>query len=304
MSDSPASPAVVITGASSGIGAACACDLAARGWLVYAGVRDPEAGRALQARAGGRLTPLSLDVTDAASIGAAAATVTQAAGAAGLAGLVNNAGIAVSGPLEIVPLADLRRQFEVNVIGVVAVTQAFLPLLRRARGRIINIGSIAGRSTLPVLGPYSASKHALESLTDALRLELQPFGIEVSIVEPGAIATPIWHKSQAAAATLEAAAARELRELYADVVTRVRRATEQAAGTASHPDTVVRVVRHALTASRPRTRYVVGAGARWRLVLRALLTDRLQDRLLTAVLGLPKRPTMTRSASSSLSREP
>jgi NAD(P)-dependent dehydrogenase (short-subunit alcohol dehydrogenase family) len=206
---------VVITGASTGIGAACAWHLDRLGFTVLAGVRRMEDGEALKAQASTRLQPIILDVTDTKSIEEARQVVAELVGARGVAGLVNNAGIAVAGPLETVPIADLRRQFEVNVIGQVAVTQAFLPLLRRGRGRIVNMGSIAGRAAMPVMGPYSASKFALEALTDALRLEVQQWGIQVSIVEPGAIATPIWTKSGTKAEELETTTSEELKTLYA-----------------------------------------------------------------------------------------
>ena len=162
----------LVTGASSGIGQACAVRLASSGWRVLAGVR-----RTGEAPAG--TEEVLLDVTDPEQIGAAAERVEE------LSGLVNNAGIAVAAPLEFLPPDDLRRQLEVNVIGQVAVTQAFLPALRRARGRIVIVGSIAGRSALPFLGAYAASKHALEAVADSLRVELRPFGIAVSIVQPG-----------------------------------------------------------------------------------------------------------------------
>ena len=178
---------VVITGASTGIGAACALHLDQWGWRVFAGVRKQGDAEALRAQGSARLTPVSLDVTDTVSISTAASAVAGAVGAAGLAGLVNNAGIVVPGPIELLPLSDLRRQLEINVVGQVAVTQAFLPLIRAGRGRIVNMGSIAGRMATPFTGAYGASKFALEALTDALRLELQPWGISVSIIEPGAV---------------------------------------------------------------------------------------------------------------------
>ena len=168
--------AVVVTGASTGIGAACALDCAGRGMTVFAGVRDPRAGEALAAKGGPSLIPITLDVTDEPSIARSVEVVQRVVGEAGLRGLVNNAGIAIGSPLEVIALSQLRKQLEVNVIGQIAVTQAFLPLLRRGRGRIVNMGSIAGRGTIPLLGPYSASKFALEALTDALRMELQPWG--------------------------------------------------------------------------------------------------------------------------------
>ncbi|GBL40485.1 dehydrogenase/reductase SDR family member 9 [Nitrospirota bacterium] len=167
---------VVITGASTGIGAACALHLDAMGFQVFAGVRRREDGAALKARGSQRLLPVRLDVTDEVSIAQAAALVKEAVGEEGIAGLVNNAGIAVAGPLEVLPIPELRKQFEVNVIGAVAVTQAFLPLVRIGRGRIVNMGSIAGRATMPFLGPYSMSKFALEAMTTALRLELDTWG--------------------------------------------------------------------------------------------------------------------------------
>src|SRR4249920_2929488 len=191
--------AVVVTGASTGIGAACALDCAGRGMTVFAGVRDHRAGEALAAKGGPSLLPITLDVTDESSIMRSVEMVQRVVGEGGLGGLVNNAGIVIGSPLEVIPLPQLRKQLEVNVIGQIAVTQAFLPVLRRARGRIVNMGSIAGRTTMPFLGPYSMSKFALEAMTTALRLELDTWGIEVSIVEPGAIATPIWEKSSKAA---------------------------------------------------------------------------------------------------------
>ncbi|MEQ1793856.1 MAG: SDR family oxidoreductase [Nitrospira sp.] len=279
--------AVVITGASTGIGAACAWHLDRLGFTVFAGVRRMEDGEALKAQASSRLQPLLLDVTDAGSIARARQVVTELIGDRGLAGLVNNAGIAVAGPLEAVPIADLRRQFEVNVIGQVAVTQAFLPLLRKGRGRIVNMGSIAGRAAMPVMGPYSASKFALEALTDALRLEVQQWGIHVSIVEPGAIATPIWTKSGTNAEELELTTTAELNALYAGVIAGVRARVAEAAARAIPPDAVSEAVVHALTASCPKTRYLVGRDAKVRALMIKLLPDRWSDRLMTWILKLP-----------------
>ena len=175
-----------------------------RGFRVFAGVRSPSAAEKLRAKASSRLTAVTIDVTDIASIAAAVDRVAAAVGDTGLAGLVNNAGIVVPGPLEAVPIDALRRQLEVNVIGQVAVTQAFLPLLRKARGRVVNMSSINGGLSIPCLGPYAASKWALEAINDALRQELRRFGIRVSSVVPGAISTPIWEKSSAAAEELAA----------------------------------------------------------------------------------------------------
>jgi NAD(P)-dependent dehydrogenase (short-subunit alcohol dehydrogenase family) len=279
---------IVVTGASSGIGEACALHLDGLGYRVFAGVRRPADGEALRAKASERLTPVLLDVTDLASIDRAAETVKAAVGAAGLAGLVNNAGIGVGGPLEVVPLADLRKQFEVNVIGQVAVTQALLPLLRQGRGRIVNMGSIAGRAAMPFMGPYAASKFALEALTDAMRLELRPWGIHVSIVEPGAIESRIWDKARRKADQLDAAWSAGEKILYRDALAPVRKAMEQAAQRAIPARAVAEAVAHALSASRPKTRYLVGFDARLRAVLTAWLPDRAQDWLLARVLKLPR----------------
>jgi NAD(P)-dependent dehydrogenase (short-subunit alcohol dehydrogenase family) len=255
---------------------------------VFAGVRDPQAGEALASKGGSSLIPITLDVTDELSIARSVEVVQRVVGNAGLGGLVNNAGIAIASPLEVIPLAQLRKQLEVNVIGQIAVTQAFLPLLRRGRGRIVNMGSIAGRSTIPLLGPYSASKYALEALTDALRMELQPWGIQVSIIEPGAIATPIWEKSGKRAEDLEASSSAEEKALYGEMAMRIREAVAQSAARAISPDRVVRAVYHALTAPHPHTRYLVGGDARLRAWMVKWLPDRLQDRLLTWILKLPR----------------
>lgn len=289
--------AVVITGASTGIGEACALRLDRQGFRVFAGIRRPDDGSALSRKSSPNLMPVQLDVTDGDSIAKATNTVESAIGAEGLAGLVNNAGIVVGAPLEMIPLGDLRRQFEVNVIGQVAVTQAFLPLIRRGRGRIVNMGSIAGRAATPFLGPYCASKFALEAVTDALRMELQPWAIHVSIVEPGAIATPIWDKSRRAAAEREAASEGDV-ALYAEAVAGFREAVGKAEQRAIPAEAVADAVWHALTAKRPKTRYLVGTDAKIRAVLKSWLPDRPQDQLLSYFLQLPRWGTRVSSASN------
>ena len=284
-----ASRFVLITGASTGIGAACAIGCAERGMTVFAGVRNLAACDALQAKAGHAIVPVQLDVTDGESITKAADLVARHVGEAGLSGLVNNAGIAIGSPLELIPLQQLRRQLEVNVVGQIAVTQAVLPLLRRAHGRIVNMGSIAGRGTIPMMGPYSASKHALEALTDALRLELYPWGIEVSIIEPGAIATPIWDKSMQISLDVELEMPAEGKHLYKDAAQSVREAFGQAAARAIPVDAVVEAVLHALTARRPKTRYLVGRDAKLRAVMLRWLPDRFHDWILKVVLQQPRK---------------
>ena len=274
---------VLITGASTGIGAACALYLDARGFRVLAGVRNLADGDALRVRSSSRLTPVQLDVTDRDSLLAGEKKIRELVGETGLGGLVNNAGIAVGGPLEVLPLDDLRRQFEVNVVGMLAVTQALLPLLRQARGRIVNIGSIAGRTAVPFVGAYSMSKSAVAAMTTALRLELDTWGIDVSLVEPGAIATPIWQKSTAAADAFAGD------PLYSKHIANIRRAVGEAERHAISADAVARAVEHALTARRPKTRYLVGVDARIRAGVAALLPQRMQDALQRWYFKLPGR---------------
>lgn len=279
---------VVVTGASTGIGRACALRLDRMGWRVFAGVRRPADGEALRAKASARLLPVELDVTDEASIARAAGLVAESAGDAGLAGLVNNAGISVAGPLEFLPLEELRRQLEVNVTGQVAVTQAFLPLIRKGNGRIVFMGSISGRLATPFLGPYAASKFALEAIADALRVELRPWGIRVSIVEPGSIATPIWEKGQDAADELEQQLSPRGHELYDPAIAAVRQAARDAAARGVPPGRVAKAVAHALTARRAKTRYLVGNDARLQLAMASLLPDRARDSLVSRVMKLPR----------------
>jgi NAD(P)-dependent dehydrogenase (short-subunit alcohol dehydrogenase family) len=270
---------ILITGASTGIGQACAIRFAQLGYDVLAGVRNPADVEAFRAHSLPNITPVLLDVTRPESIeGALAAT-----GGEPLAGLVNNAGVAVVGPLELVPIEEWRRQFEVNVIGLVAVTQAFLPPLRRGRGRIVNIGSIAGRSALPGSAAYDASKFAIEAITDALRMELHAWGISVSVIEPGAVATPIWEKTLREVDDLRRQTTPERYALYAGLIARVRKEAEKPRN-AIPAGEVVKAVKHAMTARRPRTRYLVGRDARLWLLLN-LLPDRWRDRLILSEMN-------------------
>ena len=276
-----ASRAVVITGASTGIGEACALHLDGQGFTVFAGVRGLEDGELLRKRASDRLIPIILDVTDADTITSAAGTVAERVGPRGLAGLVNNAGIALASPLEFVPLPKLREQLEVNVIGQIAVTQAFLPLLRKGRGRIVNMSSISGRLATPFLGPYAASKWALEALSDSLRVELRPWKIHVAVVEPGNISTPIWQKSRTAAEQLLEGLPPTARILYGPAIDFLRRYAVDGRGISAAA--VAQAVTHALTARRPKTRYLVGTDARVGARV-ASLPDRLRDWLIRRAL--------------------
>lgn len=268
--------AFLVTGASSGIGEACALRLDRLGYRVFAGVRKPGDAQALRKKATNRLTPVMLDVTGRETIAEAALAVEAQIGDTGLAGLVNNAGVARGGPLEFLPVEELEHQLHINVTGQIAVTQAFLPLIRRSRGRIVNVGSVSGRVAFPLLGPYCASKFALEALTATLRMELHPWGIHVSIVEPAGIATPIWRKSVARA---ESSLPGEALQLYGSLLEKQRERAMHSDRHGLPVESVVRPVMHALLSSKPRKRYVIGRTARVGEVLR-LLPDALRERLI------------------------
>jgi NAD(P)-dependent dehydrogenase (short-subunit alcohol dehydrogenase family) len=273
--------AVVITGASSGIGHACALRLDRLGFRVFAGVRNAEDGEALKTRASERLAYVIMDVTDESSLRAAAGTVGAAIAERSLWGLVNNAGIAVACPLEFVPISELRKQLEVNVLGQVAATQAFLPMLRKARGRVVNVGSISGRLAFPLLGPYCASKFALEALTATLRMELRPWGISVSIIEAGGIATPIWSKVLASGDELARRLPPKAEDLYGPVIAAQRKRAIKSSRSSLPPEAAASEVAHALTATRPRTRYVIGQSA-WLGEALRLVPEQLRERLIAA----------------------
>lgn len=277
---------VLVTGASSGIGEACARHLAELGFNVFAGVRK----QADAERVGDRIEPVMIDVTDDASVESAAKQIAAATGNRGLAGLVNNAGIAVAGPIEYIDVDEFRQQLEVNVVGVIRTTKAMLPLIRLGeRGRIVNMSSIAGRVGLPLVAPYNASKFALEGLSDSLRRELRPWGIEVALIEPGAVATPIWDKGVEQAAQIDREAPPELRERYGEVIDAVRKQSEKNRTDGVPPQDVAEAVAHALTASRPKTRYLVGRDAKTRAPMAAILPDRAMDALIARALGQRKR---------------
>ncbi|MEU8924538.1 SDR family oxidoreductase [Kitasatospora sp. NPDC048545] len=282
---SPSGRAVVVTGASSGLGEACALQLSRVGFHVFAGVRRPEDGERLHAAAPGRLTPVVVDVTDEKSVQAAVYEVTESADEAGLWGLVNNAGIAVTAPLECVPSELMRRQLDTNVTGQLIVIQGFLPLLRAGTGRIVNVTSGLGNIAIPYLGAYAAAQFAKEALSDALRRELSPQRIPVSVVQPGAVLTPLWSKMREAGDRALESAPGPVRELYRDTFPPFMEANETLARTSrTTPDDVARVVFRALVAERPRTRYGVGRDAIGSRVLARLLPDRAIDRILGDVV--------------------
>ncbi len=278
--------AVVITGASSGIGRACALTLDNNGFRVFAGVRKKADGAALRAEASEALTPVYIDVTDEASITALAEQVGSAAGGARLAGLVNNAGTTLPGPVEYLSLSGFRRQLEINLVGPLAVTQALLPLLRAGRGRVVNVTSAAGKVGVPLMAPYVAAKHGLEGLSDVLRLELLQSGVLVSVIEPGFIATAMGGKLQRDTVDAIRSLPDEGRRRYGPQLEAIAENISQHAASGSGPEVVAEAVLHALTSDKPRTRYPVGDGAKRMLMLRRILPDRGFDRIILKAAGL------------------
>lgn len=273
----------LVTGASTGIGEACARHLDGLGHRVYAGVRKDADIQRWRERGSDRIVPVSLDVTDEAQIEAVAEQVSAEAGE--LHGLVNNAGVAKGGPLEYLPLDEWREQFDVNVIGQVAVTKALLPLIRRGNGRIVFIGSISGKVATMLLGPYCSSKFAVEGLAESLRNELHEWRISVSVVEPGAIKTAIWDKARSDADRLERDLPSEAVERYAPHIAAIRKGIEMQDRQGVGPEKVAAAVEHALFDRRPRTRYLVGVDARLESALVRWLPDRPREAIIRRFAG-------------------
>lgn len=270
----------VVTGASSGIGAAIAAALDSRGHDVYAGVRNDDAAAALVERSSSRVVPLRLDVTDADQVAEAAALVRSQVGRYGLDGLVNNAGIALGGPVEFLPLEEWRDQFEVNVFGQVAVTQGLMAPLRSARGRIVFIGSVAGMVSAPFGAPYGASKHAIAAVAQSLRTEVAPWRISVSLVEPGAVGTEIWVKGSETVGRIKELVGEQAMSLYGPAVERLDSEIAKLADAAPGPEKVVAATTHALFDPRPRPRYAAGMDARAVALGVRFLPERVLTRLL------------------------
>jgi NAD(P)-dependent dehydrogenase (short-subunit alcohol dehydrogenase family) len=275
----------LVTGASTGIGRATALRLDRAGHRVFASVRKPEDGESLAGAASERLEPVELDVTDAKSIEAVSGKVDSSVGDAGLDGLINNAGTAIAGPIELLPVDDWRRQIEINLVGQVAVTRAFLPALRKARGRVVFVSSVGGRVALPFNSAYNASKFGIEAVGDSLRSELRPWGMAVVLVEPGSIATPIWDRGMERADALMDDAHPKALELYEKRLGTFRDLARKTAERGIEPDEVARVIETALTTERPKTRYLVGRDAKVRVRMRRLIPDRIWDRMVARQLG-------------------
>ena len=276
---------ILVTGASTGIGETVVRRLDQLGYLVIAGVRQPADAARLRATISPRIQTIELDVTQPEHLERLPGTLAAMTGRRGLDGLVNNAGIAVGGPIEYLPLALVRQQFEVNVFGLLAVTQACLPFLRVARGRIVNIGSIAGISTTPMVTPYCMSKHAVEALTDGLRLELADTGIQVVVVEPGAVKTPIWDKGRSMLADAEGTLPPIALKRYGRRLQLMGKLLQANNLRAVAPDRVADAVVEAIEANPPKTRYLVGADAKIRALIARLLPDWVGDALVRSVLA-------------------
>ncbi len=270
---------ILVTGSSTGIGRATARLLARLGYFVFAAVRKEADAESWRAEGQDRIEPVILDVTNADSVSTAMAHIDVRVGARGLYGLVNNAGIGLGGPIEFLPLDDLRRQFEVNLFGLVAVTQAAMPLIRRARGRVVHVSSASGLVSQPFAGPYCASKFALEAIADAMRMELRSTGIKVSIVEPGRIKTPIWERTLAEADRLRAAMAPKAEEYYGAELDQITSIVKKAEASGIPAEHVAEAILHAFNSPFPRTRYIVGVDAKVQVLASKILPTRAFDAL-------------------------
>lgn len=292
----PEAPAVVVTGVSSGIGTGTLRELVRAGWHVFGSVRKPQDAQRLSREVGPSYTPLVFDVTDSAALARAAREVEKALGGRKLAGLVNNAGIAVAGPLLELPLSELRRQLEVNLVSVLGVTQAFFHLLRKSSdgggrpARIINISSVSGRIAVPFLGPYAASKHGMQGLSDSLRRECLLHGVDVVVIDPASVSTPIWDKAEALDLSAYA------RSPYREPMARMKDSMIANGRRGSPPEVIGRLVVKVLEARRPRARFLAGRGSAGIWIITHLAGRRLADRFFGRVLGLaPRRPPAERS---------
>jgi NAD(P)-dependent dehydrogenase (short-subunit alcohol dehydrogenase family) len=282
-----ASGAVVVTGASTGIGRATALLLDAEGYRVFAGVRKDADARELGKDGSDRLTPVTIDVTDASQIESARQEVADAVGEGGLVGLVNNAGVGGGGPIEFMPLDELRDTLEVNLIGQVAVSQAFIPLIRRGKGTIVFIASIGGRVASPFMSPYNTSKFAIEALGESLRHELRPWGIDVAVVEPGSIDTEIWSKGNEQLREQLGEMPEDARRLYGRQVTRFGEVLNETASRGIAPEKVAEVIHKAIASDKPRHRYLVGTDAKIGARLKGTLPDRTFSKLAARQMKMP-----------------
>lgn len=284
----PSFRAVLITGSSRGIGEATAKHLAGLGYRVFAGVRDVRDAERLRSQASDRMTPMILDVTNQEQIRQVVHEIEQRVGDRGLWGLINNAGNAVGGPLEFISEQELRRLFEVHVFGTLALTRAALPLVRRSRGRIVNVSSTASLMVAPFHGPYSAAKLALNGLSDALRLELRPHGTHVSTIICGSVRTEIWEKGIGLSRALGAQYPPHALELYGDAWQRLMDYFLEIGRSGETPENAARIIGRAITDKRPHNVYYVGRDARTHKALTRLLSSKLKDKVILRRIGLPR----------------
>ena len=276
-----ASGAVVVTGASTGIGRATALLLDRKGYTVFAGVRKEQDAKSLSDAGSERLTPITIDVTKERSIASARDKVGEAVGEGGVVGLVNNAGVGNGGPVETLDLQDLRDVLEVNLVGQVAVTQAFLPLVRAVKGTIVFIASIGGRIASPFMSPYNTSKFAVEALGESLRSELAPWDIDVVVVEPGSINTPIWSKGAETIDEQTDKMSDDAKRLYGKQLERMEKVLFETASRGISPEKVADVIQKAIASDKPKHRYLVGTDAK----IAARLKGNLPDRTFAGVVG-------------------
>lgn len=275
---------MLVTGAARGIGRATALRLAAAGWDVIAGVRQLDGTGSSSKALGERIKPVQLDITDETQVNALDGMLP-----ARLDAVVNNAGVVVTGPIEGVPMSELRRQLEVNVVGQAAVTQAVLPRLRESRGRLLFVSSLSGRVAAPLFGPYNASKFALEGMADALRMELSPWGIRVVIIEPAQTDTDLWRLADRDLDNAVASLSPAHRELYAKHIAGFRKYIPRSQKLARSADDVASAIETALTARRPKARYVVGAGPRAQAAMARFTPTALLDRVVAAETRMPRK---------------
>jgi NAD(P)-dependent dehydrogenase (short-subunit alcohol dehydrogenase family) len=282
-----ANGAVVVTGASTGIGRATALLLDGKGYRVFAGVRKDADAKSLSDAGSDRITPITIDVAEERSIASARDKVREAIGEDGVVGLVNNAGVGNGGPVETLDLQDLRDVLEVNLVGQVAVTQAFLPLVRAAKGTIVFIASIGGRIASPFMSPYNTSKFAVEALGESLRTELSPWDIDVSVIEPGSIDTPIWSKGAETIDEQTEKMSDDAKRLYGKQLERMEKVLMDTASRGIPPEKVASAIHDAISSDNPRYRYLVGRDAKIAARLKGTLPDRTFAKLLARQFKMP-----------------
>jgi NAD(P)-dependent dehydrogenase (short-subunit alcohol dehydrogenase family) len=283
------SGAVVVTGASTGIGRACVNVLDEAGYRVFAGVRKQKDANAIKKESSKNVVPITIDVTKERSITTARQKVQRAVGNDGLVGLVNNAGVGGGGPIEFIPIDDFRNTLEVNLVGQVAVTQTFLPLIRQGRGTVVFIASIGGRIASPFMSPYNASKFGIEAVGDSLRREVKPWGIDVVVVEPGSIDTKIWEKGGEQLAERQAVIPREAKRLYGKQFESFGKVIQETASRGIPAEKVGEVVLKGIRKRRPKHRYLVGTDAKIGARANAVMPSRTFDRMVRRQTGMPKK---------------